>query len=120
MRILVVEDEPLLAMMLEENLSDLGHEMVGTAATVDQAFSLLDTETVDAALLDFSLGHDATSAPIAQRLQNEGKPFYYLSGHASLEESDAPNAPLLTKPVAINALMEALQTLEAARTRAGA
>ena len=53
MRILVVEDEPLLAMLLEENLADLGHDKVTAVATVDQALSALDEGPVDAALLDF-------------------------------------------------------------------
>ncbi|MDF8332107.1 response regulator [Novosphingobium cyanobacteriorum] len=113
MRILVVEDEPLLAMLLEENLADLGHEAVGTAATVEQALALLDEAPIDAALLDFSLGHDANSAPIARRLAEEGTPFYYLSGHTSLEAADdAPEAPLLTKPVSLEALKTALSTMQ--------
>lgn len=112
MKILVVEDEPLLAMLLEENLADLGHEAIHTAATVDQALSMLDEAEVDCALLDFSLGHDATSAPVARRLQEAGKPFCYLSGHACLEEDDdAPEAPLLTKPVSMDALKSALSAM---------
>lgn len=112
MRILVVEDEPLLAMLLEENLADLGHETVGVVATVDQAFSMLDKTPIDAALLDFSLGQNKTSAPVALRLRQEGTPFYYLSGHASLEEADnAPDAPLLTKPVSLQDLERALSAM---------
>jgi len=112
MKILVVEDEPLLAMLLEENLADLGHEAIHTAATVDQALSMLDETDVDCALLDFSLGHQATSAPVARRLQESGKPFCYLSGHASLEATDdTPDAPLLTKPVSLDALKLALSAM---------
>lgn len=112
MKILVVEDEPLLAMLLEENLADLGHEAVGTAATVDQALLMLDETDVDCALLDFSLGRDTTSAAVARKLQAAGKPFYYLSGHASLEEGDdTPPAPLLTKPVSLDALRGALHAM---------
>ncbi|WP_225205331.1 response regulator [Novosphingobium huizhouense] len=118
MKILVVEDEPLLAMLLEESLADLGHEAVTTAATVDQALSVLGDREIDCALLDFSLGRDTTSAPVARRLQEMGTPFYYLSGHASLEESDdAPEAPLLVKPVSIDALKKALVAM-APTTRA--
>ncbi|MCW1383836.1 response regulator [Novosphingobium sp. KCTC 2891] len=112
MRILVVEDEPLLAMLLEESLADLGHETVTTAATVDQAMTVLAECVVDCALLDFSLGQDTTSAPVARRLLEAGTPFYYLSGHASLEETDdTPDAPLLTKPVSIEALKGALSAM---------
>lgn len=114
MRILVVEDEPLLAMLLEENLIDLGHEPVGAAATVDQAFAMLAGQEIDAALLDFSLGQGQTSAPIAHRLRETGTPFFYLSGHASLEAADnAPDAPLLIKPVSLVDLKTAIGDLEA-------
>ena len=109
MKILVVEDEPLLAMLLEESLADLGHESVTTAATVEQALSFLDESHIDCALLDFSLGRETTSAPVARKLREKGTPFYYLSGHASLEEADdAPEAPLLVKPVSLDALKKAL------------
>lgn len=112
MKILVVEDEPLLAMLLEESLADLGHEATATAATVDQAFALLDETDIDCALLDFSLGRDTTSAPVARKLRERGKPFYYLSGHASLEHTDdTPEAPLLVKPVSLDALKKALMEM---------
>lgn len=115
MKILVVEDEPLLAMLLEESLADLGHQAVGSAATVDQALSMLDETDIDCALLDFSLGRDTTSAAVARRLQEAGTPFYYLSGHASLEEyDDTPRAPLLTKPVSMDALRGALSAMNPA------
>ena len=112
MRILVVEDEPLLAMLLEENISELGYESAGSAATVEQAMGLLDSGGFDAALLDFSLSDDTTSAPVAERLKREGKPFCYLSGHSSLTlEDSVPQAPLLTKPVSLSALRGALDSM---------
>ena len=114
MRILVVEDEPLLAMLLEESLEDLGHEMVGVAATVAQADAILDGHAVDAAFLDFSLADDATSIPVAQRLRREGKPFYYVSGYNSIAPNEnAPEAPLLSKPFSLNALKAALDAMAA-------
>lgn len=119
MRVLLVEDEPLLAMLLEESLADLGHEPVGAAANVEQAHALLDLGPVDCALLDFSLGATDTSVEIAQRLERLCVPFCYLSGHTSLEnDSGAPEAPLLTKPVAMDALSRALEAMAALRPRA--
>lgn len=119
MRVLLVEDEPLLAMLLEECLIDLGHEPVGAAATVDQAHTLLDMGIVDCALLDFSLGGTDTSVDVAQRLERLGIPFCYLSGHSTLEPgSGAPDAPLLTKPVSMDALTRALETMAMVRPRA--
>ena len=113
MRILVVEDEPLLAMLLEESLADLGHEMVEVAATVAQAEAILDDHPIDAAFLDFSLADDATSIPVAERLRREGKPFYYVSGYDSIApDGQAPQAPLLSKPFSMSALKDALTAMQ--------
>lgn len=112
MRILVVEDEPLLAMLLEENLAELGHESGGAAATVEQAMDMLDGQSFDAALLDFSLSDDTTSAPVAERLRREGKPFCYLSGYSSIApDGGAPSAPLLAKPISLATLRSALDEM---------
>lgn len=115
MRVLVVEDEPLLAMLLEDNLAELGYELAGSAATVPQALSLIDQEGVDCALLDFSLGDDATSLPVADRLRSDGKPFYFLTGHLSLDAAPGMpgDAPMLTKPVSLGQLDEALREMAA-------
>lgn len=114
MRVLVVEDEPLLAMLLEQNLLELGHELAGLAATVPQALSVLEQTEIDCALLDFSLGHEATSVPVAERLQSNGTPFCFLSGHLSLDTpSLLTRAPLLTKPVTLGDLEGALRSMAA-------
>ena len=113
MRILVLEDEPLLAMMLEECLEELGHELAGSAASVEQAFQLLDgaTSPPDFALLDFSLGGETNSLPVARRLRAQGVPFVYLTGHASLDaESDVPPAPILSKPFSLEQLDAAIRS----------
>ena len=115
MRILVVEDEPLLAMLLEECLSELGHEVVGSAANVDQAMATIDAVGLDFALLDFTLADDATSTPVAIRLRADGSPFAYLTGHRSLPlGGEVPVAPLLTKPFTLNQLDEALRAVRLA------
>ena len=110
MRMLVVEDEPLLAMLLEESLAELGHEVVGSAANVDQAMATIDASELDGALLDYSLGDDATSAAVAIRLYGAGIPFVYLTGHRTLPLGEAiPVAPLLAKPFTLAQLDTALR-----------
>ena len=105
MRVLVVEDEPLLAMLTEECLAELGHEVAGSAANVDQAMATIDAAELDFALLDFSLADEATSAPVAIRLRAGGIPFAYLTGHRSLPlGGEVPVAPILTKPFTIDQL----------------
>ena len=109
MKVLVVEDEPLLAMLLEESLVELGHEVAGSAATVDQAFATLDSGDVDFALLDFTLADERDSVPVAHRLRKGSIPFAYLTGHRSLPSGDGiPAAPLLTKPFTLDQLDDVL------------
>lgn len=115
MRVLVLEDEPLLAMLLEESLSELGHEVVGSAATVEQAMNMLDAIELDFALLDFTLADDATAAPVARRLRDDGVPFVYLTGHRTLPlGEDVPLAPLLTKPFTLDQLDAVLRAVRLA------
>lgn len=109
MRVLIVEDEPLLAMLIEEGVRDLGHDVAGSAATVAQALAALEAETVDMALLDFTLGDDTNSLPVARRLQERGIPFAYLTGHNSLPTGDGvPVAPILMKPFTMDQLEQAM------------
>lgn len=115
MRILVVEDEPLLALLLEQSLAELGHELAGSAATVDQAMAAIERGPVEFGLLDYSLGAEATSVPVARLLAKSGIPFLYLSGHRSLdEEGDIPRAPLLTKPFTLDQLDATIRALAVA------
>jgi DNA-binding response OmpR family regulator len=115
MRVLLVEDEPLLSMLLEESVTELGYDLAACAATVDQALEAIEAGAIDFALLDFSLGQETTSLPVAERLRALGIPFIFLSGHQSLEgEGDVPQAPLLTKPFSLDQLDAAIRGLDLA------
>src|SRR5450631_451829 len=98
LRILVVEDEMLIVMMIEDMLEDLGCESVTTAATVDQAVSLIEGQVFDAAMLDVNLqGHN--SRPVADALAARGVPFFFSTGnggHHTMDEYD--DRPVLRKP----------------------
>lgn len=97
-RVLVVEDEVLLVMMIEDMLADLGCKSVSSAATVDQALALIATQAFDVAMLDVNLnGKD--SHPVAEALSSRGIPFFYATGNTaqSLREGYA-GRPLLRKP----------------------
>ncbi|RBP16045.1 response regulator receiver domain-containing protein [Roseiarcus fermentans] len=82
-RILIVDDEPLIAMLAEDWLNELGHETVGPALTLEDAVRLLD-EAFDAAILDVSLGA-GTSYPLAERLRERGVPFAFATGHVAAD-----------------------------------
>ena len=101
-RVLVVEDEALVAMLLEDMLSDLGAEVVATAGTVKEATGLAHAGGVDVAILDVNLGADS-SAPVAEALNTTGTPFVFATGYG---ESGLPEAfrgrPALQKPYGMN------------------
>jgi CheY-like chemotaxis protein len=79
-RILVVEDEMLIVMMVEGILEDLGCWSVTSAATVKKAVSLIESEFFDAAMLDMNLGGDDSSS-VADALSKSGVPFIYCTGN---------------------------------------
>jgi len=93
-RILVVDDEPLIAMSMGEWLADLGHSVVGPASDLASALALVETE-IDAAILDVTLGAQ-TSLSVARRLAERGVPFAVASGHdvVNLDEAYASGVPL--------------------------
>jgi CheY-like chemotaxis protein len=81
-RVLVVEDEMLVVMMIEDMLADLGSKSVTSAATVEKALALISAQVFDVALLDVNLnGND--SHPVAEALSARGVPFVYSTGNTN-------------------------------------
>ena len=78
-RVLIVEDESLVAMLLETILEDMGCVPVGPAATVDEGLRMA-SEPVDAALLDVNVAGRQVF-PIAQALKDRGVPFVFSTGY---------------------------------------
>jgi CheY-like chemotaxis protein len=99
-RILVVEDEVIVAMLIEDILSDQGATIVGPAARVAKALELLGEGDVDAAVLDVNLAGEMTT-PVAEELRRRGIPFAFAFatgyGAAGLPDGFA-SQPLLQKP----------------------
>ena len=79
-RVLIVEDEPLVTMMLEDMLLDADCEIVGMASSLQTGMALADSSTIDFAILDMTLGRDP-SFPIADVLARKGVPFLFVSGY---------------------------------------
>ena len=109
MRVLVVEDEFLVALELEEMVERLGFRVVGPAPTVAKARSLLERERPNVALLDVNLGGER-STPIAEILRQQGIPFVLTTGYdrSQLSEPALIDAPRLSKPVDPERLRHAL------------
>jgi CheY-like chemotaxis protein len=87
-RVLVVEDEMIVAWLLQDMLADLGCAVVGPAARVAQALAMIDAEAIDAAVLDVNL-NGQKSYPVADALAARGVPFVFSTGY---ETESLPNA----------------------------
>ena len=110
-RVLVVEDETLVLLMIEDMLTDLGCESVTTASTVDKALALIDAQVFDAALLDMNLGGN-TSHSVAEALIARGVPFVYSTGNTGRKSGDVlHDRPVLKKPFKYEELVETLTRL---------
>jgi CheY-like chemotaxis protein len=98
LRILVVEDEMLVAMNIEDMLLDLGHEVAGIASRLAPALSLAGEASLDAAMLDVNLAGE-NSFPVADVLAARGIPFVFATGYGlqGIEERYR-DRPLLQKP----------------------
>ncbi|WP_248312115.1 response regulator [Bosea sp. BK604] len=79
---LIVEDEPMISMMLEEYLLDAGCEVAATAQNLEKALALAETTDLDLAILDMSLG-SKLSFSVADVLASRGIPFVFASGFGS-------------------------------------
>ena len=99
-RVLVVEDEALIALMLEDFLTQAGAIVIGLAASVAQALKLIEGEQVDVAVLDYAIA-DGVSVPVAEALIARSVPFLFASGHTSpVTTPTVPAVPRIEKPYA--------------------
>ncbi len=80
LRVLIVEDEMLVAMNIEDMLLDLGHEVAGIASRLAPGLALARDADIDAAVLDVNLAGEP-SFPIAELLEARGVPFLFATGY---------------------------------------
>lgn len=110
-RILVVEDEALVAMLLEDALGDAGCTILGPTVSVEQSLGLLHDQRPDAAVIDLNLAGES-SGPVADALAGMGVPFVVATGYGA--EGLPPGhegVPVLTKPYDPSELIELLTRL---------
>jgi len=111
-RILLVEDEPLIAMMLEDFLDALGKTLAGTADSVAPALALIEAGGVDAAILDVNLRGGEKSWPVADALAARGIPFVFATGGTQDGLVDGHRErPTLAKPFTMDGVAKALEAL---------
>ena len=100
--ILIVEDEPLIAMMLEDFLESLGHSISASCDSVDAAMAEVEKGGFDLAILDVNLKGESVW-PVATALRNRGTPFVLASGgHVEPPPPEFVNAPMIEKPFTID------------------
>lgn len=114
MRVLVVEDEVIVAMALEDMLLELGHHVVGPASDLDEARALAESGGFEVALIDVNLNGER-SYEVARLLREKGVAFAFLTGYgaAALGEGGV-EAPVLTKPYRAEGLAQLLDELAGA------
>jgi CheY-like chemotaxis protein len=113
LRVLVVEDEMMVSMLIEDMLADLGCTVVGPASRLDEAMQLASEAELDCAVLDVNLGGQPIF-PVADLLRQKGAPFAFATGYgdAGLREVDK-GSPVLQKPFREGDLARVLGELKA-------
>jgi CheY-like chemotaxis protein len=109
MRVLVIEDEMTIAMMIEDMLIDLGHEVVDLAMRLPQALDSAARVLVDFAILDVNLDGEK-SFPVADLLTSRNIPYVFATGYgrAGVDER-YHTAPILSKPFTARDLETAMR-----------
>lgn len=110
--ILIIEDEPLITMMLEDFLDTLGYRVAGTADGVQEALALVEKGGFDAAVLDVNLRDGEASWPVADALTAMGCPFVLATGGSNDAIPDRhAGVPLLGKPYTMDGVQTAFESL---------
>jgi CheY-like chemotaxis protein len=106
--ILVVEDEPLIAMMLEDFLETLGHTVHASCESVDEAVTRAQEGGFDVAILDVNL-NGQTAWPVARALREKQIPFVIATGgHVEPPPAEFANVPVIEKPYTVDRVTPAL------------
>ena len=118
-RVLVIEDESFVLMLLEDTLAEIGCEVAGTASRVGEALDKLNSLLFDVAILDVNLNGSQT-LEVAARLAQAGVPFVFATGYGAASLlSHFEGVPILQKPFQQCDLEGALRLALARRADAG-
>ncbi|MDR3421400.1 MAG: response regulator [Xanthobacteraceae bacterium] len=108
-RVLVVEDELMIRMLLQDMLADLGHTLAGEAGRIDEAIALAKDGEFDLAILDVNLNGQPIS-PVVEILVARGLPFVFATGYGQRGVPEPyRQTPTLQKPFQVDALARAIE-----------
>jgi len=105
MKIMVVEDEFLIAMASADLLTDSGYTVAGPVSSVKQGMRLIEQETVDGAILDINLRGEMVF-PLADVLAERSVPFVHVTGYGKLLRACNHGRPVLQKPYSNQELLK--------------
>lgn len=109
LKVLVVEDESVVAMLVEDVLAELGHQVIGVAPTLKDALRAATELEFDLAVIDVNLNGER-SYPIAEILRAKRLPFVFLTGYGALGlDEQWRNAAVVQKPFEIDDLEAAIE-----------
>jgi DNA-binding response OmpR family regulator len=110
-RILIVEDEPLIAIMLEDWLTELGHQPLGPIDSIEKALEFAGGTPLDAAILDVNI-RGRRSDPVAEVLGGRGIPFAFATGDSKDAVAERfAGAPTVSKPYDFDAIKRIVNSL---------
>jgi CheY-like chemotaxis protein len=110
-RVLVVEDELMIRMLLDGMLEDIGYTMTAEAGAIDEALTLAKQADFDAAILDVNLNGQPIT-PVVEVLIERGLPFVFATGYGARGVPEAyRGSPTLQKPFQTEALEQALKAI---------
>lgn len=109
-RVLIVEDDVMIRMLIEDMLGDLGFAVAAEASKVHEALAAVNSTAIDVAILDVNLSGE-TTGPVAEALAARGTPFVFATGYGEHGLPDQfRDRPLLKKPFQIESLRRMLET----------
>lgn len=110
MRVMILEDNVFISMQLEDQVQQLGHEVLKPVKTVEEAMALISQDIVEFSLIDVELG-ESLATTVAQELSDRGVPFVYVTGNDErLVRATMPEGRILGKPILASDLREVLTT----------
>ena len=116
--ILLVEDEPLVRMMLVDLIQEIGHRVMVEAGNLDDAYLLAKREEYDLAIIDINL-NGMNAGPVAEAVAGRGLPFLFLSGYGSKSiPAKFKGAPWLPKPCSPDTLKQKINSILPTEKRA--
>ena len=114
LKVLIVEDEALLAMELESLVEEAGHRVVGWAMSSDEAKTMVDANDADIAFVDINLSDGPTGVEVAEYIRQSGQPMvvFMTANPKRIPENFAGAVGVISKPYTMNGLMSALRYLQ--------